>query len=178
MAQKECRSLMQKVNGLDFYCEIRGDGPTIALIPSGEGDCGSFSKVADMLANEFTVFTLDMRGMSRSERPADLGLITAQILASDIAELLKALELVPASLYRCSSGGICVLNMGMQYPEVCRNLMIHEAAVLHNGQPGGAENFINRIDTAIKNGVTTKNDFNVNTIIGQVGKEAYERKYI
>ena len=108
----EVRSITQKVNGLNFYCEIRGSGPTVALVPSGEGDCGSFARVADMLADEFTVFTLDMRYMSRSERPANLKPITERDLASDVAGLLKAFDLAPASLYGCSSGGQCLLSMG------------------------------------------------------------------
>ena len=36
------RRLKQKVNGLEFYCEIRGSGPIIALVPSGDGDCDYF----------------------------------------------------------------------------------------------------------------------------------------
>jgi pimeloyl-ACP methyl ester carboxylesterase len=123
------KSLIQKVNGLGFYCEIRGNGPTIALVPSGEGDCGSFAKVADILADEFTVFTLDMRYMSRSERPEHLKPISERDIASDVVELLKVLKLAPASIYGCSSGGQCALSMGVNYPEVCRNIMIHEAAL-------------------------------------------------
>ncbi len=151
MASKsQVKSIMQKVNGLNFYCELRGSGPTIALVPSGEGDCGSFAKVADMLADEFTVFTLDMRYMSRSERPAKLEPITAEVLASDVAGVIRALDLAPASIYGCSSGGQCALSMGVDYPEVCRNLMIHEAALLNDAPPGARERFRKGIDMAVK----------------------------
>jgi pimeloyl-ACP methyl ester carboxylesterase len=119
-------------------------------VPSGEGDCGSFNKVADMLADEFTIFTLDMRGMSRSERPINLKPMTAGDLASDVAGLLKALDLAPASVYGCSSGGQCALSMGLDYPEVCRNLMIHEAALLNDAPPGAQEKFRKGIDMAVK----------------------------
>jgi pimeloyl-ACP methyl ester carboxylesterase len=134
--ESKMRILKQKVNGLEFYCEIRGSGPTIALVPSGDGDCGYFEKVADTLSGEFTVFTLDMRYCSRSERPAKLSSMTAGDLASDVAGLLKALNLAPASVWGCSSGGQCVLSMGVYYPEVCRNIMVHEAA-LQNDTPLG-----------------------------------------
>jgi len=143
--KSQVRSVMQKVNGLDFYCELRGKGATIALIPSGEGDCGSFDKVADILANEFTVFTLDMRGMSRSERPANLGPMTAEDLASDVAELIKAFDLAPASVYGCSSGGQCALSIGADYPEVCRNIMVHEAALQNDTPPGAGTEFFKRL---------------------------------
>jgi pimeloyl-ACP methyl ester carboxylesterase len=148
--KSKVKSIMQKVNGLNFYCELRGRGPTIVLVPSGEGDCGSFTKVADMLADEFTVFTLDMRGMSRSERPAGLGPMTAGDLASDVAGLLKALDLAPASVYGCSSGGQCALSMGLDYPEVCRNLMIHEAALTNDAPPGAKAEFYKGIEMGVK----------------------------
>ena len=122
-------SFKQKVNGIDFYCELRGSGPSIVLVPSGEGDCGSFAKVADALADEFTVFTLDMRGCSRTGRPLTWTPMTAKDLASDIAGLIKVLNLTPASIYGCSSGGQAVLSIGVYYPEVARNLMVHEAAL-------------------------------------------------
>lgn len=132
IGKSKVKSIIQKVNGLNFYCEIRGRGPTIALVPSGEGDCGSFAKVADVLADEFTVFTLDMRGMSRSERRTDLEPMTARDLASDVAGLIGALNLTPASVYGCSSGGQAVLSIGVYYPEVARNLMVHEAAIFED----------------------------------------------
>jgi pimeloyl-ACP methyl ester carboxylesterase len=150
VSKSKVKSTMLKVNGLNFYCELRGSGPTIALVPSGEGDCGSFAKVADMLADEFTVFTLDMRYMSRSERPAKLGPMTAGELASDVAGLLKALDLAPASVYGCSSGGQCALSMGVDYPEVCRNLMIHEAALVNDAPPGAKAEFYKGIEMAVK----------------------------
>ncbi|OGO31209.1 MAG: hypothetical protein A2Z29_09205 [Chloroflexi bacterium RBG_16_56_11] len=151
MADKsKVKSIMQKVNGLNFYCELRGSGPTIALVPSGEGDCGSFAKVADILDEEFTVFTLDMRYMSRSERPKKLEPITAEVLASDVAGLIKAFDLAPASVYGCSSGGQCALSMGVDHPEVCRNLMIHEAALLNDAPPRAQEKFRKGIDMAVK----------------------------
>ena len=122
----------QKVNGINFYCELRGSGPIIVLVPSGEGDCGSFAWVADGLSDEFTVFTLDMRGCSRSDRPRTWTPMTAKDLASDVAGLIKILKLEPASIYGCSSGGQAVLSIGVYYPKVARNLMVHEAALFDN----------------------------------------------
>ena len=134
----KANSFMQKVNGIDFYCELRGGGPTIVLIPAGEGDCGSFAKVADTLADEFTVFTCDMRGCSRTGSPKEWTPVTHEILASDIYELIKAINLAPATVYGCSSGGQAALSLGVYYPEVARNIMIHEAAVINETAVPGA----------------------------------------
>ena len=149
--ESKVRSLKQKVNGLEFYCEVRGSGPTVALVPSGDGDCGYFDKVANILSDGFTVFTLDMRYCSRSERPAKLSPMTAGDLASDVAGLLKALNLAPASVWGCSSGGQCVLSMGVYYPEVCRNIMVHEAALQNDTPLGmGVDELKGVIDMMIK----------------------------
>jgi pimeloyl-ACP methyl ester carboxylesterase len=104
-----------------------------------------------MLADEFTVSTLDMRYCSRSERPAKLSPMTAGDLASDVAGLLKALNLGPASVWGCSSGGQCVLSMGVYYPEVCRNIMVHEAALQNDAPLGiGLDQLKGIIDMMIK----------------------------
>src|SRR5215831_2010660 len=54
----------RRVDSIDWYYELRGRGPTIVLISSGEGDCGSFEEVAASLSEAFTVLTFDMPGFS------------------------------------------------------------------------------------------------------------------
>jgi pimeloyl-ACP methyl ester carboxylesterase len=63
------QTFSQQAAGIDWYCEARGRGTHIVLIPSGEGDCGSFAHVADDLAEDFSVLTFDMPGFSRSGPP-------------------------------------------------------------------------------------------------------------
>ena len=60
------KTLRHLLGSIDWYCELRGSGPTVVLIPSGEGDCGNFAVVAEQLAREFTVLTFDTPGGSRS----------------------------------------------------------------------------------------------------------------
>ncbi len=127
---KKVTVITHRVDNQDFYCEIRGSGPTVALIPSGEGDCGSFSDIADALANDFTVFTLDMRGCSRTGRPVDWKPITPERLALDISLLIEAFDLGPASFYGCSSGGQACLALALHHKPIVRNLIIHEASLL------------------------------------------------
>ena len=127
---RECKAYKQRVNGVDFYCELRGSGPTVVLIPPGDGDCGAYATVADILSDEFTILTFDMRGCSRSGRPRDWNPITPEILADDVAGIIKALNLAPATVYGCSSGGQTCLCLGVRHPEIIRNIIIHEAALL------------------------------------------------
>jgi pimeloyl-ACP methyl ester carboxylesterase len=92
------RRFEHNAGGIDWYCEQRGEGPPVVLVPSGEGDCASFEKVAAQLANDFTVLTFDMPGFSRSHvrSPDD---VSVPKLADQIADLVESLSLCPATFY-------------------------------------------------------------------------------
>ncbi len=102
------------------------------LVPSGEGDCASFDRVAHQLANDFTVLTFDTPGFSRSlVRSADD--VAVPKLADQIACLVKSLEIAPAAFYGCSSGGFAVLDLAVRHGDLVRNAIVHEVAM-----PGAA----------------------------------------
>lgn len=117
-------------NGMDFYCERYGDGskPYLVLVPDGINDCGQFEPAARLLMKDFTVLTFDMRGGSRSMPPVDQA-VTPKLMADDIAGILKGLNIQRAHIYGCSSGGQAVLSLGVYYPELCINIIAHEAAL-------------------------------------------------
>ncbi len=123
----------RQVDSIDWYCESRGRGPTIVLIPSGEGDCGSFDKVAASLSGEFTVLTFDMPGFSRSSDPPDFGNYSMDRAASEVAALVRALGLGPATFYGCSSGGQVALRLAANHPDLVRNVVVHEVPLAVTG---------------------------------------------
>ena len=98
------------------------------MIPSGERDCGNFATVAEQLSSEFTVLTFDTPGFSRSTAPPDE--ISPLKLADQIAGLVTSLDLAPAAFYGCSSGGIAVLDLVADHPEIVGNALVHEAALV------------------------------------------------
>ena len=116
------------VDSIDWYCELRGRGPSIVLIPSGEGDCGSFEKVAVSLSAQFTVLTFDMPGFSRSGDPPDFSNYSMSRAAGEIAALVRALGLRPSTFYGCSSGGHIALCLAVEHAELVRNIVVHEVA--------------------------------------------------
>jgi len=118
------------VDSIDWYYELRGRGPTIVLIPSGEGDCGSFAKVAASLADEFTVLTFDMPGFSRSSDPPDFANYSMSRAAGEVAALVRTLGVAPATFYGCSSGGRVALCLATDHSEVVRKVAVHEVAGL------------------------------------------------
>jgi pimeloyl-ACP methyl ester carboxylesterase len=123
------RIFKHRAAGIDWYCELRGSGPSVVLIPSGEGDCGSFRRVAEALATDFTLLTFDMPGFSRSGPSPEFGRVTAGMLAEQIATLVSSLQLAPAAFYGCSSAGLAALTLVAQYPTLVRNALVHEAAL-------------------------------------------------
>jgi pimeloyl-ACP methyl ester carboxylesterase len=121
--------LRRQVDSITWYYELRGRGPTIVLIPSGEGDCGSFQKVAVALSNEFTVLTFDMPGFSRSSDPPNFADYSMAQAASEVEALVRSLGLGPATFYGCSSGGQVALSLAADHPALVRNTVVHEVAL-------------------------------------------------
>jgi pimeloyl-ACP methyl ester carboxylesterase len=126
----------RQVDSIDWYCELRGQGPTVVLIPSGEGDCGSFEKVAASLSGQFTVLTFDMPGFSRSSDPPDFTNYSMGCAAREVAGLVQALELAPATFYGCSSGGHVALTLVAEHPDLVRNAAVHEVPLSVTGAIG------------------------------------------
>lgn len=96
---------------ISWYCERRGNGPHLILVPSGEGDCFPFAKTASSLASSFTVTTFDMPGMSRATAPRHCYQdVTASLLADQIVRLMDKLLINTATFFGSSSGGAAVLD--------------------------------------------------------------------
>ena len=120
-------------DGIEWHCERQGSGLDLILIPSGEGDCANFARVAHLLAEHFAVTTFDMPGMSRSYalEPALMNL-TASRLASQIAGLLDEISIPRATFYGCSSGGLIALALAAEPPHRVRNVIVHEVPLFCN----------------------------------------------
>jgi pimeloyl-ACP methyl ester carboxylesterase len=143
------KSYRHRVDSIDWYCESRGRGPTIVLIPSGEGDCGSFEKVAESLSPEFTIFSFDMPGFSRSTEPQDFGSYSTTQAASEVAALMRSLGVGPATFYGCSSGGQIALCLAADHSDLVRNVAVHEVPLapspIISGLPALADDEVVRV---------------------------------
>ena len=125
--------MIEKVCGITWYYELYGQGPTVVLIPSGEGDCGSFAKTANDLARDFTVLTFDMPGFSRSSDPPNFDNYSMAQAASEVVALVRSLGLPPATFYGCSSGGQVALSLAVDHPDLVRHAAVHEVPLSPHG---------------------------------------------
>jgi len=128
MTDTHANGFQHQVDAINWYCELQGSGPTVVLIPSGEGDCGSFEKVARLLSAQFKVLTFDMPGFSRSTDPPNFESYSMSQAAREVAALVQSLELGPATFYGCSSGGQVALRVAAQSPNLVNRAVVHEVA--------------------------------------------------
>jgi pimeloyl-ACP methyl ester carboxylesterase len=137
----EAKAATVSVNGAELYHEVRGSGPAILFISGATGDAGHFGRVAELLADEFTVVTYDRRGNSRSPRPAGWDKTSMDEQADGVAGLIQALGLGPAVTFGTSGGAVILLNLLLRHPEVLRGAIVHEpplVSVLSNAEEVGA----------------------------------------
>ena len=126
MAQAAVSRVRSK-DGIEWHCETQGSGPDVVLIPSGDGDCGSFATIATSLTSSFTVTTFDMPGFSRSTASEEaMKDLTTSKLANQIIGLLDELRIDKATVYGCSSGGLIALTLAANHPGRVRMVVVHE----------------------------------------------------
>nr|ABY66017.1 acetyltransferase/esterase [Actinomadura madurae] len=115
------------VPGADLYYEIRGAGPALLLIPTGNGDAGPYAPLADALADRHTVITYDRRGYSRSPMHAPVdGARRVAVDARDASLLIERLAAGPAAALGGSSGAVVALALLERHPDTVRTLVAHE----------------------------------------------------
>ena len=133
-------------DGVTLYAEQRGQGPLLVVMPDGTNDCEPYAKLCELMADEYTVVTFDPRGGSRSMPQVDQK-VTAEILAEDLAAIIRYMDMGKASVFGVSSGGQGALMLGVLYPELVKNVMVHEAALMMDGQlPGVTFDFFQTIN--------------------------------
>jgi pimeloyl-ACP methyl ester carboxylesterase len=121
---------MLDVPGARLYFEVRGAGPGLLIIPTGNGDASPFGFIADLLADRYTVITYDRRGLSRSplNGPVDAG----QRIANDVDDARRLIEHVgeaPACVFGGSSGAIVALALLERHPGLIGTLVAHEPPI-------------------------------------------------
>lgn len=116
-----------EVPGANLSYEVRGAGPVLLLIHGGNGDTDLFGRLANELADRYTVVAHVRRGFSRSplSEPVD-GRGRFEADRDDALRLLDRLADGPAYVFGSSSGAIVAVDLIARSPERVRALVAHE----------------------------------------------------
>lgn len=104
------------------YYETPGQGEPLLLVPGLGGTCRVWDPVLPELARHFTLILVDNRGVGRSEPKRHARSLAD--LASDLVELLDALQLDRAHVMGVSLGGIIAQRLAVDHPSRVDRLVL------------------------------------------------------
>ncbi|MCL5995889.1 MAG: alpha/beta hydrolase [Chloroflexi bacterium] len=110
------------VNGLNLYYEIHGSGKPLVLLHGGVGAVEMFGEVLPMLAQGRQVIAVDLQAHGRTadiDRP-----LSYELMADDIAALIKHLGFERADVMGYSLGGGVALQTALRHPDRVRKLVL------------------------------------------------------
>jgi len=112
-----------------LYYELRGSGPLVAIV-GAPMHAAPFAPLADLLAADHTVLTMDPRGHFGSVLDDPEADSTPPLRADDLARLLKHVDAGPAIVLGSSGGAITALALVQAHPQLVQTAVIHEPPLL------------------------------------------------
>jgi pimeloyl-ACP methyl ester carboxylesterase len=114
-----------KANGLNIYYEEYGSGEPLVFIHGGMGIGSNFEPQIPLFFKQFRVIAPDSRGHGKTDNPS--GEFSYRLMADDMAAFINALELHRPSICGWSDGGQIALELGMQYPDLIKCMVVGAA---------------------------------------------------
>ncbi len=116
------------VGGDRIYYEVHGEGEPVIFISGLGADYTLWHWQVEEYSKEFKCIFFDNRGIGRST--IEKGLLnkenlTLKLLSSDVAGLMKELEIEKAHIVGASMGGIIAQSFAVTYPEKVMTLSLH-----------------------------------------------------
>ena len=119
------------VNGVHINYRIGGDGPALLLLHGHPQTHTIWHKVADELAQHFTVVAADLRGYGDSDKPpvsAGSAAYSKRMMAQDQIELMKKLGFAKFSVLAHDRGARVAHRLAMDEPDCVENLILLDIA--------------------------------------------------
>ncbi|MGE5223850.1 MAG: alpha/beta fold hydrolase [Omnitrophica WOR_2 bacterium] len=120
-----------KVNGLNLYYEVHGTGKPLVLLHGGFGTTTMFGEVLPLLAEGRQVIPVELQAHGHTadiDRP-----LSFEMMADDIAALVRSLGFEKVDLMGYSLGGGVALQAAIRHPELVRKLVVVSAPYQRNG---------------------------------------------
>ena len=119
------------VNGIKLYYELHGAGKPLVLLHGGLGAIEMFGPNLPALAKGRQVIAVDLQGHGRTadiDRP-----LSTELMADDIAALIKHLGLPRSDILGYSLGGGVALQTAIRHPDVVNKLVVVSTPFRRNG---------------------------------------------
>lgn len=128
-----------RVNDIDMYYEIYGEGEPLLLIAGLGSDLSGWYQLTPGLSAGYRVIAFDNRGIGRTDKPYKP--YSMEMMCDDINGLMGSLGIEKAHIFGVSMGGMIGQNFGLLYPERIASLM------LGCTRPGGSHSIPEQDDT-------------------------------
>jgi pimeloyl-ACP methyl ester carboxylesterase len=125
-----------KVNNLELYYEIHGEGrPLVLLHGGGSTITTTFGRILPLLAQRYKVVAVELQAHGHTP-DRDTPLRFEQD-ADDVAALLQYLKISKANILGFSNGGTTAIQVALRHPQLVDRLILASAIYSREGmQPG------------------------------------------
>nr|WP_220198160.1 alpha/beta hydrolase [Ktedonospora formicarum] len=121
-----------RVNGLDLYYELHGNGQPLVVLPGSFWTIEAMGDVVPQLATTRQVIAVELQGHGHT---ADIDRsLSYESMADDIAALITFLGLEQADLFGYSLGGGVALQTAIRHPGVVRKLAVASVPFKQDGR--------------------------------------------
>lgn len=118
-----------QLNGINIAYRTDGKGKPLIMVHGNGEDKSIFDELTLALVDRYTVYRID----SRCHGESDSAKLSYDLIAEDVAEFIRALDLTDVTFLGFSDGGIVGLLLAIKYPELIAKYYILGA----NANPKG-----------------------------------------
>ena len=121
----------RQVNGVDINLRHGGKGPPLLLLHGFPQTHVTWHKLADRLAQHYTLVMPDLRGYGDSSKPQGLpdhGNYSKRVMAQDMVEVMRALGHTAFSLCAHDRGARVAHRLALDHPDAVKKLMLIDIA--------------------------------------------------
>ncbi|HEU4760623.1 MAG TPA: alpha/beta fold hydrolase [Dehalococcoidia bacterium] len=115
-------------NGIQLNYREAGQGPTVLLVHGFTGNLRNWALQIPVLTREFRTVSLDLRGHGHSDKPTGPEDYAVTLMAEDVYQLVRALDLSPCYLIGHSMGGMIAQHLILAHPEPFQALVLVDTA--------------------------------------------------
>ena len=113
---------------IKLFMQQTGRGEPLILLHGLGMSSALWINQTPVFSQHFHTVAVDLRGFGRSSRPDRPGAYAIEILAEDIAGLIKRLELGRCHVLGTSMGGFIAQVIALAHPNLCRSLILCHTA--------------------------------------------------